>query len=505
MKFNHNNRKRYLASVTDRYVKGQMDRRTFLRSAGKLGLGAGVLGLSATMPFGGRGGFINSAQALEIQPDADMMAWLKDAAKPFAGQTIKLATESTPPSNAINSALKPFFEEATGIKVEIEVLPLEQVLQKLTLDVASGLGTYDLYYIDQSWMASFSGDVIDPREKYEANSDLAMPNYNMDDFLPALVDGISMYDGIMVGVPYDIPIFITMYRKDIYDELGLKVPTTMEEYMANAVAIQEAKAPEIYGTTGQMKSGHYSLECDWTCWLWAHGGSIFGPDGKFTGNDDAGMAAMEYWIKLKENMPEGVTTWTWDGQGQSVLQGIAGQALSWGEFFPWWDGPDDSKVSGLMEAAVPPAPAAPLRTTDQTGYGEIPGVGHQGGSSLAVSKYSKHQDAAWLFAQWATSFDTQVYITALGGGTGPTRESVYDDPRIKANAKPGIPGTTRHLDVVRETIASHMGSEPDLPEWAELSNDTIPVELGRFWAGEYDSPKAAMDSIAKKVDGILKG
>jgi len=370
-------------------------------------------------------------------------------------------------------------------------------LQKLTLDVASGLGTYDLYYIDQSWMASFAGDVIDPREKYAASSDLAMPNYNMDDFLPALVDGISMYDGIMVGVPYDIPVFITMYRQDIYEELGLTVPTTMEQYLANAVAIQEAKAPEIFGTTGQMKSGHYSLECDWTCWLWAHGGSIFGPDGKFTGN------AMDYWNKLKENMPEGVTTWTWDGQGQSILQGTAAQALSWGEFFPWWDDPEASKVSGLMQAAVPPAPAAPLRTVDETGYGEIPGVGHQGGSSLAVSKYAKSQDAAWLFAQWATSYDTQVLITTLGGGTGPTRASVYDDERVKANAINGIAGTTRHLDAVRETIASHMGSEPDLPEWAELSNDTIPVELGKYFAGDYDSPQEVMDEIKKKVDGII--
>ena len=59
-------------------------------------------------------------------------------------------------------------------------------------------------------------------------------------------------------------------------------------------------------------------------------------------------------------------------------------------------------------------------------------VGHQGGSSLAVSRYSKSEDAAWLFAQWATSADTQVFITTLGGGTGPTRTSVYDDPRVKA-------------------------------------------------------------------------
>lgn len=492
---NSSNNKHHRASLVDKYIKGKVDRRTFLGAAGKLGLGASALGMG--LPFGG---MLSSAHAANVNLDANMMAWLKEAAKPFRGQTVRLATESTPPSNAINSVLKKYFEEATGIKVEIEVLPLEQVLQKLTLDVASGLGTYDLYYIDQSWMAAFYGDVIDPREKYAANRDLALPNYNMDDFVPSLVDGISMYNDVMVGVPYDIPIFIQMYRKDIYDQLGLKPANTMAEYLGNAVAIQNAGIPGMYGTNGQMKSGHYSLECDWTAWLWGHGGAIFGSDGKFSGHDADGLAAMEYWIKLKENMPDAVTTWTWDGQGQSTAQGIIGQSLTWGEFFPFFDDPDSSKVSGKMEAYVPPAATKALRA--DTGYGEIPGVGHQGGSSLAVSKYSKHQDAAWLFSQWATSHDTQVYITTLGGGTGPTRTSVYDDRRVKANARVGK-GTTRHLDVVRDTIANHMGSEPDLPEWAEIANDVIPVELGRFWAGDYDSPKAALDTIAKKVNKIV--
>ena len=109
-------------------------------------------GICRRGPFG----FVSSAAAQEaIQPSPEMTATgSKDVGKPFAGTTLKLATESTPPSNAINSQLKKYFEEATGIKVEIEVLPLEQVLQKLTLDVASSLGTYDLYYIDQSWVAA---------------------------------------------------------------------------------------------------------------------------------------------------------------------------------------------------------------------------------------------------------------------------------------------------------------------------------------------------------------
>ncbi|MNW16854.1 hypothetical protein D3C71_2158500 [compost metagenome] len=50
-----------------------------------------------------------------------------------------------------------------------------------------------------------------------------------------------------------------------------------------------------------------------------------------------------------------------------------------------------------------------------------------------------------------------------------------------------------------------MGSEPDLPEWAQLSNDTIPVGLGKYFAGNYGSSKQAMDDIASQVEAVLKG
>ena len=494
-------RKLYVAGLADKYVKRQIGRRDFLRAAGKLGLGLGAFGLGVTRPFGGH--FMPVANAQDLRPDPEVLAWVREVSKPFAGTTLKFATESTPPSNALNSQLKQYFEEASGIKVEIEVLPLEQVLQKMTLDIASQLGTYDLYYIDQSWAAFTARDVFDPREQTAAKPDLAMPNWNIDDFLPALVDGIARYEDRLVGVPYDIPIFIMMYRRDIYEEMGFKAPTTFAEYLSQAQAITAAKGPDLYGATGQMKSGHYSLNCDWTAWLWGHGGSIFDANRKFSGNDERGVEAMAFWRELYKTMPPGVTGWTWDGQGQSIAQGVAATMMSWGEFFPYFDDPSATKVSGLMEAVRCPAPVRPLRTVNETGFGEIPGVAHQGGSSLAVSKNSKNPDAAWIFMQWATSADTQVLITTLGGGTGPTRNSVYDDPRVLANNRVG-PGTTRHLGVVRESIAQDMGSEPDLPEWAELSNDTIPVRLGQYFAGQFASAQEAMDDIAKAADAIVK-
>ena len=265
-------------------------------------------------------------------------------------------------------------------------MPLEQVLQKATLDAQGQLGTYDLYYLDQAWAALFSPDTINPRELYDSKPELAMPGYDWEDFSPPLVDGIAMAYGAQMGVPFDIPIAILMYRKDLYDKHGIEVPTTMAEYMEVTKALHEAEVGNgIYGTTGQLKSGHYSLECDWTIWLWAHGGSIFNKDQMFSGNDEQGMEGLRYMLDLVNYMPADALTWTWDGQWQSMAQGIAAQCISWGEFFPGLDGGDSKVGGGLMEAAIPPEETS-VRAPEDAGFNEIPHIGHQGGSSIALSR-----------------------------------------------------------------------------------------------------------------------
>ena len=64
------------------------------------------------------------------------------------------------------------------------------------------------------------------------------------------------------------------------------------------------------------------------------------------------------------------------------------------------------------------------------------------------------------------------------------------------------PGTTRHFDIINWTINNAMGSEPDMPLWAELANNDIPVELGKLLTGQaYDgNAKACMDALATLVD-----
>lgn len=431
---------------------------------------------------------------------SDQQKFLREIGKRFKGTTLRLVTESTPPSQAIKKLMEKEFIPLTGINVQWELLPLEKVLAQVVTDTALKTGKSDIYYWDQAWVGRFVDDAISPSELLD-KKDLAYPGFDFDDILPMLVENIASYKGRMVGIPYDIPIFIMMYRKDIFEELGLKVPQTMREYHDVIKAIYQEKAPDVYGTTGQWKVGHYSLECNMTAWLWAHGGSIFGTDDKPAINDERAHAAMEYMMELGKYMPPGATNRDWSSEAEIFANGKAGIYISWGEYFPMFDDPSKSKIVGLAEAAPCPQEIA-LRTKAECSFDETPGISHQGGSCLAISKYSKNIEAAWIFLQWATSSDVTTRASLLGGGASPIRKSNYSDPRITAMNKVA-PGTSRHFAVTLDAISNRMGTEPHLPAWANLSVDSFAVELGKMITRQQ-SISTTLNNMARDTEKAVK-
>lgn len=484
-----------IARAIGDYRSGRINRRTMLKA-----LGAAGVALSSSPLRGSRAWAMPALQTpiAEQQPE-EIQKYLEDVGKQFSGATIKVVSEETPPSRAIINLKKTLFEDVTGITVNWEVVPLDQVLAKVSQDAATQAGANDIYYLDQAWVGRFIKDTFDPRELLQSKPDLAMPNYNIDDFLPTLVKHIATYGDKMIGFPCDVPIFMHFYRQDIYDNLKLKPATTMDEYLANAKAINEAmSANGTYGTVGQMKSGHYSLECDMTAYVWSHGGSVFTADGKCSLNDEQAITGVDYMRELQQYMPAAVTTYDWGGQATAIQQGQGGQVITWGEDFPGWDDPDNSKVSGLMQPAPLPANVA-QRKPEEAGFEETPDLGHQGGSTYALSKYSKAADPAWVFLQWATCSNTQTLASVIGGGASPMRQSTFDDPRVKAQEKVGA-GTTRHFPQMLEVIKTRMGTEPHLPQWPLIATDVIAVELGKLTTGGYGSTKEGMDQITKLVD-----
>ncbi len=502
MNFKEYDKKTYITDTARAFAERRISKREFLRKAGLAGVGfsafaAGMLGNQRG--FKGNLGLLgNEAMA----QDAATTQWLKDVGSKFKGTKIRYTSESTPPTVVVDK-LKKEFTDPTGIEVEVEIVPLEQVLAKATQDVQGQLGTYDLYYLDQSWVATFAQDTYDPIEYYKSKPDLAMPNFDWEDFSKTLVDGLALYNGKWVGIPFDIPIMTLIYRKDILEKHKIAVPKTQDELLAAVKMITEAeKGNGVYGTGLQAKSGHYSLNCDWTQVVWNEGGSIFTKDKKFSGNDEAGIRGLKVYQEYLKNSPANSTASTWDGQFQMFQSGQVAMVNSWDEFCPGFDG-DNSKVKGLWEVTRPVG-GKPLRAVADAGFGEIPNYAHQGGSVLGLSKYSKNPDAAWLFMQWACSKDVMTRCTVLGG-FAPMRLSSFADPRVKAKAVVG-PGTTRHLPVVLETINTLMASEPDMPLWAGFSNNEIPTELGKLLTGQSygGDAKACMDAVAAQIDAKVK-
>src|ERR1700750_1654390 len=203
-----NSRKGYVADSARAFGERRIGKRESLRRLGVAGVGlsgfaAAMLGQARPLPP------ISSAQAQTAGGGSAQMAkWLQDVGGKLRGTTIRYASESTPPSTVAKLLAKDEFTAHTGINVEIEIMPLEQVLQKAMADSQGKLGPYDLYYLHQSWTALFSGDTLDPRDYYDRKRDLALPDFDWADFCKPLMQDVSTYKDKLVGIPFDIPILI---------------------------------------------------------------------------------------------------------------------------------------------------------------------------------------------------------------------------------------------------------------------------------------------------------
>ena len=503
MSFKEFDRQTYIVDTANAFTNRKISKRDFLRKMGMAGIGFSAFSLGMLgNPRGLRTGNMLGTEAYADGLPDNQAKWLKEVGSKFKGAKIRYSTESTPPSVVLNQ-IKKEFTDPTGIEVEVEIVPLEQVLAKATQDVQGQLGSYDLYYLDQSWISQFQPDCVDPVAYYKDKPELAMPDFDWDDFSKPLVDNVAKVDGQWMGIPFDIPLFTLMYRKDILEKHKIAVPTTYEEFLAAAQLISQAeKGNGVYGTGLQAKSGHYSLECDWSQAVWGHGGSIFNKNKKFSGNDEQGIAGLKWYQELLKVSPPNSTASTWDGQFEMMHSGQVALVQSWDEFFPGLDA-DDSKVKGLWEPAKP-LTAKKLRPASEAGFNEQPNLGHQGGSCISLSKYSKNKEAAWIFMQWGCCKEIMTRCTLLGG-FAPMRNSSFADPRVKAKAKVGA-GTTRHLETVKYVIDNVMATEPHMPLWAGLSTNEIPTELGKLLTGQAygGDAKKCMDALAAQIDAKVK-
>ncbi|MCD6318080.1 extracellular solute-binding protein, partial [Candidatus Aerophobetes bacterium] len=298
-----------------------------------------------------------------------------------------------------------------------------------------------------------------------------------------------------------IPVFILVYRKDIFKKLGLTVPQTYEEFKKTAELLTSQYAPKMYGCILIAKE-HYAILTEWAQFLWAFGGRFF--DGKRNPimNSPEAIESLEFYKSLLPAALPGATTFTWGERIDAIAAGKAAMSLVAQEGFPLIDNPATSQVAGKMGIAIPPRGPRPLvRDPDKLSYGEWPGLSRSGGSNYVISRYSKHPEATFLFVQWATSREVQKIASVVIGGATPTRISLYRDPDIISHMKPGIAGTTRHFPISKEIIEGPIGFEPVPPQYPRLI-EVYYRYLSQAITGKMTA-KEALDAMVKKTKEVL--
>jgi len=141
----------------------------------------------------------------------------------------------------------PEFESLTGIKLRHEILVDIQARQKATVEFTSGSGGLDAWlthtHVEKRrfWKAGW----YEPLNRYITDATLTAPDFDWNDFTPSAKALVVQPDNTVSALPCVMDPTILYYRKDLFQEKGLKPPRTLEEMEALAQKLHNP--PSMYG------------------------------------------------------------------------------------------------------------------------------------------------------------------------------------------------------------------------------------------------------------------
>ena len=99
---------------------------------------------------------IGDVSVLSRAEQENEMQWFIDAAKPFSGMAIKVASETLTTHEYEAKVLAPAFTRITGIKVTHDLIGEGDVVEKLQLQMQSGQNIYDAYVNDSDLIGTLA-------------------------------------------------------------------------------------------------------------------------------------------------------------------------------------------------------------------------------------------------------------------------------------------------------------------------------------------------------------
>lgn len=409
--------------------------------------------------------------------------------------TLNIASINNPDMIELQK-LAPQFEKANpDIKLRWVTMEESVLRQRLTTDIATNSGQFDLMTIGayeapiwakKGWLAPMTGLPAD---------------YDEADLIKPVREGLSV-DGKLYALPFYAESSMTYYRKDLFEQKKLTMPErpTWDEIAKLAAQLHDP-AKGVYGICLRGRAGWGENMAIITTMANAWGGRWFDEQWQPQLSSPEWKKSVAFYVDLMRKYgPPGASS---NGFNENLVLFSSGKCGMW---------VDATVAAGMLYHGKD------SKVADKTAFAPSPMQATDKGShwlwiwSLAVPKSSKSQDAARKFAAWATS---KEYINLVAKDSGwalvppGTRSSTY----ASADYKKVSPFSDFVLDAIQTADANKPTVKPvpytgvqfaTIPEFQSIGTVTGQAIAGAL-AGKTSSDAALDAAQAQAVRMMRQG
>ena len=377
-----------------------------------------------------------------------------------------------PKEKAVDSVVAGFEKAHRGTKVHVEYIPVETRAQRVKAAFNDPKSAPDLMEYGNTDTAGYvkDGGLLDVTEEFNAWNE-------SKDTDPTARTSVTV-DGRTYGSPYYVGVRALYYRTDVFKELGLQPPKTMDELASTARKIHAAK-PGLYGI---VVGGAYTYGA--MPFVWANGGELAtGKGGSYASAIDspAAQKGIKAYTSLFGDANCPAAKCAGMGGNDTITAFAAGKAATaiGGDFSH--TAVEAGKVKGKY--AVVPLPGVKS--------GSI-APAFAGGNNIGVLKSTSHRTLAVDLMEQLTSKKTQAQMFDAMGFL-PT----FADVRAEAAAE------QPYVKPFAQTLSAGTKFVPASAGWSQIDSQLVlPTMLQEVISGKKDVGAAAGEA-AKKMDAAF--
>jgi sorbitol/mannitol transport system substrate-binding protein len=335
-------------------------------------------------------------------------------------ETLTIATVNNGDMIRMQKLTDDFTAKNPDIQLEWVTLEENVLRQKVTTDIATKGGQYDIMTIGTYEVPIWA------KQGWLLPLDNLGADYDVDDLLPAIRSGLTM-DGKLYAAPFYGESSMIMYRKDLFDKAGLKMPDAPTwDFVADAARKVTDKDNEIYGICLRGKAGWGENMAFLTATSNAFGARWFDEKWNPQFDQPEWKNTLDFYVKLmNEAGPPGASS---NGFNENLALFQSGKCGMW--------------IDATVAASFVTNPKE-SKVADQVGFALAPdtGLGKRGNWlwawNLAIPAGTQKAEAATKFVAWATS---KAYLELVASKEGwanvppGTRTSLYQNPEYQKAA-----------------------------------------------------------------------